>query len=235
MSRFSATVTDFWHDRFGPGEVLRRDDDVVLTVNPALRDDRRVMLLELSGGPVLAALTPAVAAGLDVPTIGSASDLRRALGASGISLHGADHVFYFDDATRDAVLRERPHDDVRRLATDDEAAFARFRSAAPEQDLDDAYVELDHWAVVGAFAEDRLACAASAYPWEGSSLADLGVLTLPDFRGRGLARRVVRAISRHALEQGHEPQYRCQLDNAASIALARAAGLTEFGTWDVAD
>jgi len=40
-------------------------------------------------------------------------------------------------------------------------------------------------------------------------------------------------MSARALADGYEPQYRCQLDNEPSIALARAAGFTPFGTWDV--
>ncbi|GGT45227.1 hypothetical protein GCM10010207_51840 [Streptomyces atratus] len=75
--------------------------------------------------------------------------------------------------------------------------------------MDDAYVELAHRAVSGAFADERLVRAASMYPWDDSTVADLGVLTLPSFRGQGHARRVVRAICRHAAGQGHEPQYRC--------------------------
>jgi hypothetical protein len=31
----------------------------------------------------------------------------------------------------------------------DEAVFAEFQAQASEQDLDDAWVELDHWAVFG--------------------------------------------------------------------------------------
>jgi hypothetical protein len=43
----------------------------------------------------------------------------------------------------------------------------------------------------------------------------------------------VRAACRYAYARGLEPQYRCQRDNAASLALAAAAGLTWFGTWEV--
>lgn len=71
------------------------------------------------------------------------------------------------------------------------------------------------------------------YPWRDAPLADLGVVTLPAHRGKGHARRLVRAISRRALGREHEPQYRCQLDNHASIALAASSGLTLFGTWDI--
>ncbi|MNW69357.1 hypothetical protein D3C74_483430 [compost metagenome] len=40
-------------------------------------------------------------------------------------------------------------------------------------------------------------------------------------------------MMRHALSRGLEPQYRCQLDNVASVALAAASGLALFGTWEV--
>ncbi|WP_229867066.1 GNAT family N-acetyltransferase [Streptomyces gelaticus] len=109
----------------------------------------------------------------------------------------------------------------------------QFEEAASEQDLDEAFVELDHWAAHGALEDGRLVCVASMYPWNDAPLADLGVLTLPPYRGKGHARRLVRAISRHALARKHEPQYRCQLDNHASVAAAESAGLTRFGPWDV--
>jgi predicted GNAT family acetyltransferase len=88
--------------------------------------------------------------------------------------------------------------------------------------------------VFGCFDGDRLISAASAYPWESSRIADLGVLTLPDVRGKGYARAVVQAINWHSRHQGYEPQYRCQLDNHASVSLAKACGLTLFGEWVVA-
>ncbi|MEK1869262.1 MAG: GNAT family N-acetyltransferase, partial [Ensifer adhaerens] len=69
-------------------------------------------------------------------------------------------------------------------------------------------------------------------PWQERQIADLGVLTLVSDRGKGHARKVVRAISRAALEKGYQPQYRCQLDNHASVALAGAVGVTLFGQWE---
>ena len=142
-------------------------------------------------------------------------------------------MFYFADADKGALLQEDHAGTVRRLTEHDGAVFAAFESSASEQDRDDAYVELDHWAVFGSFEQERLVCAASMYPWENAQIADLGVLTLVPFRGKGHARTVVRAICKHAYEQGYEPQYRCQLDNHASASVAKAAGLTLFGRWEV--
>jgi predicted GNAT family acetyltransferase len=89
--------------------------------------------------------------------------------------------------------------------------------------------------VFGTFVEGELVAAASMYPWSGTVLADLGVVTRPDVRGRGMARATVRAMSAAALDSGHEPQYRCQLDNTASVALAASAGFVRFGEWEVID
>lgn len=189
------------------------------------------MLLQGVDGRERVALTPAMAAtlSLDAQPCTNLAQLRQRLDAAGIILHGADSVFYFEAA---ASLSGSEAAGLRRLTGADVAAFAEFQAAASEQDRDDAYVELDHWAVFGVFVDARLVCAASAYPWGESAIADLGVLTLVPFRGRGLARAVVHAIARHARAQGYELQYRCQQDNAASLALARAAGLMLFGCWD---
>jgi RimJ/RimL family protein N-acetyltransferase len=231
---FPLVVEDFWSTTFTGAAVLSRSETFVLAVNADLSEDRRLMLLTTPDGMTRAVLTPSVREALKLTPDLSESDFRRALADAGLALHGADRLFYFSQTDLEALLHESPHDDdVRQLTDDDAAIFAEFETSAPPQDLDDAYVELDHWAVFGGFAERRLVSAASMYPWGGARLADVGILTLPPFRGRGHARAVVRAICRYAAQQGYQPQYRCQLDNQASAALAKAAGLTPFGTWEV--
>jgi len=124
---------------------------------------------------------------------------------------------------------------TRRLHDTDAEAFAVFSAAVPEQKLDEAFVQIDHWLVFGTFVQGRLACIASMYPWRDIHLADLGVVTLPAYRGRGVASATVRALSAAALQRGYERQYRCQMDNVASAALAGSAGFERFGRWDVID
>lgn len=232
---FSPLVVDFWRAAFSGEAVVPPDAAFTVTVNPDLGEDRRVMLLHTADGAARAVLTPSVAdaAGLSKLRPRSEADLRRALSEAGIDLHPADNLFYFSQADLNILLSEDSSPSVRQLSQADAASFAQFQSSASEQDLDDAYVELDHWAVFGAFEQDRLVTAASMYPWQDARIADLGVLTLPTYRQRGHARAVVRALCRHAAQQGYEPQYRCQLDNSASVAVAKAAGLTHFGTWEV--
>ena len=232
---FSSVVTDFWRATFSGEDLVPPDAAFAVAVNADLGEDRRVMVLHTTDGAVRAVLTPSLAdaVGLRELRPRSEADLRRALSEAGVALHTADNLFYFSRSELDTLLGEDPHPDVRRLSDADAALFARFQSSAPQQDLEDAYVELDHWAVFGAFTQDRLAAAASMYPWGDARLADLGVLTLPAYRGRGHARAVVRAACKYAAQQGYEPQYRCQSDNYASLAVAKAAKLTHFGTWEV--
>ncbi|WP_394770678.1 GNAT family N-acetyltransferase [Lacisediminihabitans sp.] len=204
-------------------------------IDPALAENRSVSLLKLDGGADILALTPERAVGLSLAAADrvDAATLATRIAHAGITLNDPDYLFYLPLAEQDAVRHEPAFAGTRRLTSDDEKAFARFADEAPEDDRDEAFVELDHWLVVGTFVDGRLVAAASMYPWDGTRLADLGTITLPEYRGRGLARATVRAISAQAIAMGYEPQYRRQLDNAPSVALARSAGFVRFGEWQV--
>ncbi|GAA3868336.1 GNAT family N-acetyltransferase [Tessaracoccus defluvii] len=120
-------------------------------------------------------------------------------------------------------------------AHDDAATFAAFAAGCSAEEVDEAYVEVDHRVAFGAFDGDAIVAASSAYPWgDGAAVADIGVITAPTHRGRGLGRAVVRATARHILGEGLSPLYRCQATNVASAATGRGAGFTLFGRWDVA-
>ncbi|WP_051287079.1 GNAT family N-acetyltransferase [Paenibacillus taiwanensis] len=234
-SIFSHVITDFWQSSFQSSRILYADDLFTIAIDPDLSEDRRVVVLETVDGKVKAVLTPAMAAKAELtpqPEL-TAAIFRKKLSEAGIMLHGADYLFYFTEEDKRILEQEIVEADLRQLTAQDDAVFSAFQSAASEQDLDDAYVELDHWAVFGSFDQQHLVCAASMYPWEQSKFADIGVLTLAAHRGKGHARNVVRSISRYAYKQGYVPQYRCQLDNYASTSLAKAAGLTLFGKWEV--
>ncbi|KTC44200.1 hypothetical protein AO265_33305 [Pseudomonas sp. ABAC61] len=232
MTLFATTVYDYWQSRFLAPEGLRADGGFSVRINPELEEESRLMLLQTPGGSQ-AVLTPGLAQviGLHQAAVHSEDEFLARVAQAGISLNGADHVFYFPRQRHAELLGDTALGDTRALSAADGQLFAGFQSLASEDDLDNAYVELDHGVVLGAFDQGRLVAAASLYAWDESLLADLGVLTLEAFRGRGHARRLVRAICRHALAQGQEPQYRCQTDNLASVALARAAGLEPFGQW----
>ncbi len=192
------------------------------------------MILEYASGDAYAAITPALADSMAIHESHNISkgELGQLLADIGAKMHDPDFIFYLPDRGRQEHTGERVTE-CRQLGEADREAFALFQATASEQDLEDAYVELDHWAVFGSFEGDRLVSAASMYHWGNGSIADLGVLTLPKFRGKGHAATVVQTIAQFARLQGYEPQYRCQLDNEASVALAKTSGFILFGKWEV--
>ncbi|MDM1503853.1 GNAT family N-acetyltransferase, partial [Myroides marinus] len=115
----------------------------------------------------------------------------------------------------------------------DVEVFRAFEAKCSEEDLDGAYVSLKHWVVYGAFDGEELIGASSAYLWNGTRLADLGVIIGEDYRDRSIATRLVQAICMDIIDKGYVPQYRCQTDNTASVALAEAVGFSLFGEWEV--
>ncbi|KQU83873.1 acetyltransferase [Ensifer sp. Root31] len=232
---FSQSILDFWRDTYSEGDLLFADDAFSVMVNPDLDGDEGGTILETLDGKVRATIRPELAEKLNFdPKQGwSAGAFRDQVTEAGASFHGADLLFYFSTDELMELSHQTVSSNLRRLTRDDGPLFARFCSGASEEDLDAAYVELDHWVVFGAFEKGELVCAASMYPWMDSKIADLGVLTLVPFRGRGHGRATVRAICKFAVAEGYLPQYRCQLDNQASVAAARAVGLNLFGQWDV--
>lgn len=235
MTLFSEPVIDFWQEPLRNGTLLYRGNDFRVVIHADLEEDRRVMTLEDANHHVTAMLTPAIAnqLGLALYPYLSEAIFLGLLKDAGMLLHEADYIFYFSETEKRKLLQERVTGHIRRLTNDDQAVFSSFQSSATEEDLDSAYVELDHWTVFGSFEQHQLVCAASMYPWKNAQIADLGILTLAPFRGLGHARKLVRSICKSAFEQGYEPQYRCQTDHTASISLAKAAGLTLFGSWKV--
>ena len=216
------------------GESLVDTSYLHLMVNPELPADRPVEILCHPHHAPQVAVTPQVA---DTTALRDrhpvdVQEVRARLAAAGLELTDPDLVYLFSTSTRTIVENETPPTTIRLLRDRDADVFARFLEPISEEDIDLAYVELDHWAVMGSFDGDDLAAVASAYPWRGGPMADIGVLTSPWHRSRGHGRRVVRALAAHCWQQGYEPQYRTQPDNVPSQSSALAGGLEHFGDWE---
>jgi len=177
MFDYPSPILHYWRGAF-EGTVAKAQGDFILSVVPTLSRKRPAMMLEGPDGSIQAAITPELAAviNLDV-NLASAASLRERLANEGITFHDPDLLFYLPT---DTVAETGDCALARRLTEDDRAAFDAFHAAASEQDREDSYVELDQWAVFGCYDGDRLVSAASAILWSDSPVADLGVLTLPD-------------------------------------------------------
>ena len=226
---FSPVVTEFW-DRSFAATTARTDGGMSVAIDPYL--DGGAALLSTADGRDRLALSPqvATASGL-APGAEEQAEVHRRLASVGLTLDDTAELYYLPEHAMGALLAEESPARVQQLTSADADRFATFTAACSAEDLDEAEVELDDWDVLGVVAEGRLVAAASAYPWAGSQIADLGVITHPDHRGHGHARALVRAFSQRLLAAGYQPQYRCDPDNRASAAVARSAGLARFGTW----
>lgn len=235
MSLFGEAVLQFWRTPF-MGAVLYEDAALRVVANPALGDDERVTVLRSQiDGSTAIAVSPDVAAALEAQGLFGFPDkltvavLREALSRIGIRMHGADNLYYLPLGAKEQVLAEGEPADIRRLGASDAGLFARFEDQVEVQDREAAQVGLADWCVYGVLDRaGELLCVGSTYPWGGAVLADIGVLTRASARGRGHAKRLVRAMAHQ-----HELQYRSRLDNPASMALAQAAGLALFGSWEI--
>ncbi len=227
MTNYPKPVLDYWHEAFAGYS------SSTWVVSEKLNPKRPAMMLEGMDGSVRTVLRPELIERIGPLAAGATStaDIQDQLARGGVSLHDPDYLFYLPVDT--SIVPDRSVA-ARLLTIEDRDTFEAFQADASEQDRDDAFVEIDHWAVFGCFDGNRLVSAASAYPWENAPVADLGVLTLPDVRGKGFARAVVLTISDFSRQEGYEPQYRCQLDNPASVARAKSCGFALFGKWIVA-
>jgi GNAT superfamily N-acetyltransferase len=60
----------------------------------------------------------------------------------------------------------------------------------------------------------------------------LGVVTLPEFRGKGFAKILINYAHQQIAEEGYILRYRTQTDNLPSIKLAESLGLKFYGLWE---
>jgi hypothetical protein len=147
MTDFPTQILDYWHRMFETGTVIADSGTFSVTVNPAPSRKRQAMILEQLGGRARAALTPTLARniGIDRMQYASATEFRQRLANGGAILHDPDMMFYFPISAsmqaNDALSAPR------QLTNNDCAAFETFQAAASEQDLENAFVELDHWAL----------------------------------------------------------------------------------------
>lgn len=140
--------------------------------------------------------------------------------------HEGDKFYYMDQATFKPFTAAYP---VRKLSTTDQAAFDAFIANCPEDDVDTADVSIEHEAALGAFDGDRIIAVSSSYDWHG--FTDLGVLSDPNYRGKGLGKAVVSALAQYCFE--HDDRvicYRHDYENLGSQAIARGLNFTFYMT-----
>lgn len=237
---FSPIIHAFWQQEFNECQHLIDHETFGLYVNRTLDKDflairlKQIHHIAVScGEPLAQAIKEASLTNIDEAV------LNHYLNKAGLRWFGENHIFYYEQAEKEMLLQRRLSPQTRQLTVKDLPLFTEFSTHLSEEELHNAAVNIQHWLVYGIFAANKLVAVASMYPWSkeltsyGALIADLGVMTLPDYRQKGYARHLVRAISQQAILLGYEPQYRCRYHSKAAMKLALAAGFVPFGRWDV--
>ncbi|MFN8435785.1 MAG: GNAT family N-acetyltransferase [Anaerolineales bacterium] len=115
---------------------------------------------------------------------------------------------------------------IRQLSEADADLMSALQAANTPEDVDEAYVEVNHEIAFGCFHGDQLVAAASGY--ERTGFLDLGVLTHPDFRKQGLGKAVVGATCTWANQKGIIAQYRHNTLNINSKNVATSLNFRQY-------
>jgi RimJ/RimL family protein N-acetyltransferase len=233
--QFSKIIYNYWHKQRGRNNYFKNKYFEIF-ISDNLNEGFNILTLEFLERPNWVIIRPKFIDLFKIEEIQHYDfmELLLFLSQQHITLHGADYVFYFSEKEKLQINNMQISEGVRALTNEDLKYFSEFETAVTPQDLDAAYVSLDDWKVYGSFKDNKLVAIASMYPWENDEkIADLGVVTLTDYRGKGIAQELVYAISKSAIQQGYEPQYRCQLDNLASVGLAKKLKMNLFALWNV--
>ena len=137
---------------------------------------------------------------------------------------GTDYYFYWMSPTP----QYKPVKNLRLLQASDEAALVKLQHSVTNYERELGDVNIEHPIVIGWFAESELLSIGSLIV--ENEIADIGILTHPQARGKGLARQVVRALIVEGLKINKLVQYTSMQKNTASVALAESLGFERFAT-----
>ena len=115
--------------------------------------------------------------------------------------------------------------DVRRLTPDD---LPLLQAAPPELRGQDPAHLLHKTAAAGAIIQGQLVAIAQNYALT-EKYGDIGVFTLPEWRGRGLAAAAAALVADWLLGNGRIPVWSCGEHNQPSLRVAKKVGFVENG------
>lgn len=226
------TVDAFWLDHFAPGARVSEKGQIILSRNA--NDDLQISYLKMNDYRIIA-MNESLHAKFS-NYIGKRPISEGALLSFtqeiGFRWNPPDLLFYADGFT----FREKqncPLDViVRKLSKADAPAFDTMTAECSAADLDAGYVELEHTSVYGVFYKGKMVSQASAYAfYDDERIYDVGYITHPDFRQRGLGGLCASALTRDLLQKGKIAQIRAQPALIGSIGIAESIGYIKMGEW----
>ena len=117
---------------------------------------------------------------------------------------------------------------VRRIVPEDGTCLQRLKTTVDPVEWEYSALAVDDQTVFGCFL-DGLLVSACKNLMRSEDAADHGVVTHPNYRGRGFGKAAVSASVSHALDQDYLVIYQTLTSNAASVKIAQSLGLRQYG------
>jgi GNAT superfamily N-acetyltransferase len=151
----------------------------------------------------------------------SPQELADRLRPEAMAVVGPAYIGYTD------ILPDSP-EGARSIEPRDRAAWLELRSACSPMEWDHGGSELIDMCS-GVMCGKHLVALAGYKPW-GDVIAHISIITHPEYRGCGYARKAVAHLMQRAIENELIPQYQTLASNEASMRVANALGFTRYAT-----
>ena len=223
-------IRRYWVERFDlklrywdrPGTKVIRDE---------IFDDSDEIYLYHLGAQRVIRMDPAKVGWIDWPEDMparslAADDLPPLLKDGGVLGIGGTGLDFYLEPTRFRPARSIDGIETRRVdPVADDDALRELVGVCSERDIEDAEIYLDKPdpVIFAGFDNDRMVSYASHRYW-GENIADIGVLTHPEFRHRGLGKAIVSTLCEWCLGNDVIPMYRVESEHFRSRKIAEALG-----------
>jgi len=228
---FERTVIENWTNHFGcPSETANISGTTLLPENKYEGD--KIIAFWHIGKHTFVQLDPGILPRLDelvkslpanTPLLGE--HVQTAWGDEAILSRDVGLTYYLFPADLPDYLPPEPFT-LRQLTEADADFMSALNAANTPEDVDEAYVEVTHQIAFGCFHGEILVAAASGY--ERTGFLDLGVLTHPGYRKKGLGKAVVGALCNWANQNNLIAQYRHNVLNTGSQKVAESLNFQMF-------
>jgi GNAT superfamily N-acetyltransferase len=228
---FEQTIYHKWTNSLGcPAETAYQNGTTI--VPESKYEDKKIIVLQEIGQHVFAQIDPFYYQDLnnlvkDLPegTSISGVHIQEAWGTDSIKTHSFGKTYYLQSADLPAYAPPPPFV-LRKLTSDDTEAMSALHAANTPEDVEEGYVEVTHQIAFGCFHNGRLVAASSGY--ERTGFLDIGVLTHPDHRRKGLGKATVGELCKWANEKHIIPQYRHDIENINSQHVAESLNFKPY-------
>lgn len=228
---FEQTIYHKWTNSFGSStETAYRTGTTI--VPESKYEDKKVIVLEYIGSHTFAQIDPFYFQTLNqlLQTLPSETSMngihiQSLWDEKNIQSHDHGLTYYLHPSDLPPHLPPEPFS-VRKLELTDAEKMSALHQACTAEEVDEGYVEVTHQIAFGCFHQGELVAASSGY--ERTGFLDIGVLTHPNFRKKGLGRAVVGVLCAWAIEKHIIPQYRHDALNTSSQHIAKSLNFKPY-------